>query len=107
MTIRSPKARISDGEAAVMFATLLYGGQRVPPVHRRQLRARQRSWARPWRRFDLGVGVGRGVAVGVAVDVAVAVGVGVGVPPAGAWIATVIGEPVLKNPTVALTACGG
>ena len=46
--------------------------------------------------------MGRGVAVGVAVDVAVAVGVGVGVPPAGAWIATIIGEPVLKNPTVAL-----
>ena len=47
------------------------------------------------------------MAVGVAVDVAVAVGVGVGVPPAGAWIATIIGEPVLKNPTVALAACGG
>ena len=59
--------------------------------------------------FDLGVGVGRGVVVGVAVDVAVAVavGVGVGVPPAGAWIATIIGAPVLKNPTVALTDCGG
>ena len=51
---------------------------------------------------DLGVGVGRGVAV------AVGVGVGVGVaPPAGAWTATVIGEPVLKNPAVALPACGG
>ena len=47
------------------------------------------------------IGVGRGVAVGVAV--AVGVGVGVGVPPpAGAWIATIIGDPVLKNPTVAL-----
>ena len=49
-------------------------------------------------------------ACGVAVGVAVAVGVGVGVgvpPPAGAWIATIIGEPVLKNPTVALVACGG
>jgi hypothetical protein len=57
--------------------------------------------------MGLGDGVGRGVAVGVAVDVAVAVGVGVGVPPAGAWIATIIGDPVLKNPTVALTACGG
>ena len=61
--------------------------------------------------IGLGVGVGLGVVVGVAVDVAVAVavavGVGVGVPPAGAWIATIIGEPVLKNPTVALTDCGG
>jgi hypothetical protein len=47
------------------------------------------------------------VAVAVGVAVAVAVGVGVGVPPAGAWIATIIGEPVLKNPTVALAACGG
>ena len=56
--------------------------------------------------IGLGDGVGRGVAVGVAV--AVAVGVGVGVPPpAGAWIATVMGEPVLKNPTLALAACGG
>ena len=46
---------------------------------------------------DLGVGVGRGVAVGVALAVAVGVAVGVGVaPPEGAWIATIIGEPVLK-----------
>jgi hypothetical protein len=67
----------------------------------------------------LGVGVGRGVAVGVAlavavgvavavavavavgVDVAVAVAVAVGVgvgepPPKGPWIATVVGDPVLK-----------
>ena len=57
--------------------------------------------------MDRGVGVGLGVAVGVAVAVAVAVGVGVGVPPAGAWIATIMGEPVLKNPTVAVAACGG
>src|SRR5262249_35705156 len=62
--------------------------------------------------MDLGVGLGRGVVVGVAVGVAVAVAVGVGVavgvaPPAGAWIATVIGEPVLKKPTVALVSCGG
>jgi hypothetical protein len=62
---------------------------------------------------DLGVGVGLGVevgvGVGVAVAVAVAVGVGVGVaPPAtGAQIATIIGEPVLKKPTVALDSCGG
>jgi hypothetical protein len=64
--------------------------------------------------LNLGVGVGRGVAVGVvlavAVGVAVGVGVGVGVgvaPPPGAWIATVIGEPALRKPIVALTACGG
>lgn len=71
--------------------------------------------------MGLGDGVGLGVIVGVAVGlavavavgvavavaVAVAVGVGVGVPPAGAWIATIIGEPVLKNPTVALADCGG
>ena len=58
----------------------------------------------------VGVGVAVGVALGVAVAVAVAVGVGVGVgmvPPAGAWIATIIGEPVLKKPTVALVSCGG
>ena len=61
--------------------------------------------------LDRGVGVGRGVAlgsggVGVAVGVAVAVGVGVA-PPEGTWIASVIGEPVLKKPTVALPVCGG
>ena len=40
--------------------------------------------------------------------VAVAVGVGVGVAPAaGAWIETVIGEPALKNATVALVVSGG
>ena len=56
--------------------------------------------------IGLGDGVGRGVAVGVAV--AVGVGVGVGVPPPpGAWIATIMGDPVLKNPTVALALCGG
>ena len=55
-----------------------------------------------------GVGVGRGVAVGVGVDVGVGVGVGVGVPPPpGAWIATVMGDPVLKKPTVAFVTCGG
>ena len=47
-----------------------------------------------------GVGVGRGVAVGV--------GVGVGVPAwTGAWIATAVGDPVLKKSTVAFVACGG
>ena len=67
----------------------------------------------------VGVGVNVAVAVGVAVDVGVglavalgvgvglAVGVGVGVPPAGPWIATIIGAPVLKYPTVALALCGG
>jgi hypothetical protein len=48
--------------------------------------------------LGVGVGVGVGVREGVGVDVAVAVGVGVGVdvPPTGATIATIIGEPVLK-----------
>jgi hypothetical protein len=55
----------------------------------------------------IGVDVAVGVAVAAAVAVAVAVGVGVGEPPAGPWIATIIGEPVLKNPTVALAVCGG
>jgi len=58
----------------------------------------------------LGVGVGVTVAegVGVGVGVGLGVGVGVGVPtPLGAWISTVIGDPVLKNPTVALAVCGG
>ena len=54
------------------------------------------------------VGVEVAVAVAVAVAVGVLVGVGVGVSPRnGAWIATVIGEPVLKKPTVALILCGG
>ena len=56
--------------------------------------------------MGLGVEVGVGVAVAVAVAVGVGVGVGV-VPPAGAWIATVMGDPVLKKPTVALIFCGG
>jgi len=51
-----------------------------------------------------GVGVGRGVAVGVGLGVAVGVGMP---PPAGAWIATVIGDPVLKKSTVAFVVCGG
>jgi hypothetical protein len=54
------------------------------------------------------VAAGVGVAVAIAVAVAVAVGVGVGEPlPVGAWMATVIGDPVLKKPTVAFTFCGG
>ena len=39
--------------------------------------------------------------------VGVGVGVGVGPPPDGPWIATVIGDPVLKKPTVAFVVCGG
>ena len=54
----------------------------------------------------VGVGVGVGVAVGVGVGLAV--GVGVGVPPwPGPWIATVIGDPVVKKPIVALAVWGG
>jgi hypothetical protein len=65
---------------------------------------------------DLGVGVARGVGVGVGVGVAVAVAVAVGVgvsvgvgvaPPAGARIATIMGDPVLKKPTVASAFSGG
>ena len=44
----------------------------------------------------VGVGVGVGLAVGVGVGVGLAVGEGVGVPPAGTWMATVMGDPVLK-----------
>jgi len=59
--------------------------------------------------LGVGVTVGLGVAVGLALGVGLAVGVGVGVttPPLGAWISTVIGEPVLKKPTIALVVCGG
>src|ERR1044071_3251310 len=53
------------------------------------------------------VAVGDGLAVGLGVGVGLAVGLGVGVPPAGACIATVMGEPVLKKPTVARAFCGG
>jgi hypothetical protein len=54
------------------------------------------------------VDVGVGLAVAVAVGLGLAVGVGLGVPPpTGAWIATIIGEPVLKKPTVALAFRGG
>jgi len=56
----------------------------------------------------VGRGLGVALGVGVGVGLGVGVGVGVGVPtPLGAWIATVIGEPVLKKATVALTVCGG
>src|ERR1044071_4831954 len=55
-----------------------------------------------------GLGLGEGVGLGVAVGVVLGVGVGVGVAaPAGAWIATVIGDPVVKKPTVAFAPCGG
>ena len=54
------------------------------------------------------VAVAVGVGEGVPVEVAVAVGVGEGVPsPLGPWIPVVMGDPVLKKPTVAFTACGG
>ena len=53
------------------------------------------------------VGVAVGVGVGVGVGLTVGVGVGVTPPPPGTWISTVIGEPVLKKPTVALAVCGG
>src|SRR6266487_4654938 len=53
-------------------------------------------------------GVGVGVAVGVGVGLGVGVGVGLGVPcGVGACIWTVIGEPVLKKPIVALVVRGG
>ena len=55
-------------------------------------------------------GVGVGLAVGLGEGDGVGTGVGVGVAliaAAGPWIATVIGEPVLKNPTEAVTPCGG
>jgi hypothetical protein len=56
----------------------------------------------------VGVAVGVDVAVAVGVDVGLDVGVGVGVPPPpGDWIPTVMGDPVLKKPTVALALCGG
>ena len=56
----------------------------------------------------VGVAVGVGVGVGVGVAVGVGVGVGLGVPcGVGACIWTVIGEPVLKKPIVALVVCGG
>ena len=56
---------------------------------------------------DVGVAVDVCVAVAVGVGVELAVGVGVGVPPAGPWIAAIMGEPALKKPTVALELCGG
>jgi len=64
----------------------------------------------------VGVGVTGGVAVGVTVGVGVGVGgvgvglgVGVGVVSVmkGAWIATEIGEPVLKKPMFAVLVAGG
>jgi hypothetical protein len=55
----------------------------------------------------VGRGLGGGLGLGDGVGLGVAVGVGVGVPPVGAWIATIMGEPVLKNPTVAFVLTGG
>ena len=58
----------------------------------------------------LGVGVGVKLGVGVTPGVGDGVAVGVGVAPVhaeGPWIPTVIGDPVLKKPIVAVAACGG
>jgi hypothetical protein len=56
----------------------------------------------------VGVGVAVAVAVAVGVGGGVPVAVGVGVPlPAGPWIPTVIGAPVLKKPIVAFVVWGG
>lgn len=56
----------------------------------------------------VGVGVGVAVGVGLAVGVGVGNGVGVGVlsDMKGAWTSTVIGEPVLKKPMVAVLGIG-
>lgn len=58
---------------------------------------------------SLAVGVGDGGGVIVAVAIAVAVGVGDGVVSdcAGAWTLIEIGEPVLKNPMLAVVSAGG
>jgi hypothetical protein len=58
--------------------------------------------------LGVGVTVGVGVAVGLAVGVGVGNGVGVGVlsDMKGAWTSTVIGEPVLKKPMVAVLGIG-
>ncbi len=53
------------------------------------------------------VGVGVGLEGGVTVAVAVAVGVGVASDWRGAWTLTEIGEPVLKNPMLAVVSAGG
>jgi hypothetical protein len=55
--------------------------------------------------LDVGVGLGLGVGVGVA-GVGVGVGVGVLSDMKGAWTSTVIGEPVLKNPMIAVLGIG-
>ena len=58
----------------------------------------------------MGVAVAVAVAVGVDVGVVLglAVGVGLGVPlPAGPCVSTIIGEPVLKKPTIAFPSWGG
>jgi hypothetical protein len=63
------------------------------------------------RRYCVGRDRGTGLPLGIgyaAESHLVAVGVGVGVPlPSGAWISTVMGDPVLKKPGVALAVCGG
>ena len=61
--------------------------------------------------LTLGGGVGVAVGEGAIVAVGVAVGVGVGVAAHtsgdGASIGTVVADPVLKKPIVAIAACGG
>ena len=53
------------------------------------------------------VGVGVGVMGGVGVGVMDGVGVGVASDCSGAWTLTEIGEPVLKNPMLAVVSAGG
>ena len=105
------KAAVTNALCRARSATALQAGDRVPPIGygRGDGVGRDRGSG-----VCLGAGVARGVGVGVAVAVAVAVAVGVGVCvgvgvalPPGAQIATIMGEPVLKKPTVALDACGG
>ena len=90
-TVKSLASRVAGSTGSVRStAKAVSGAEKTPP----------QSWLLTEQ--PAGVSVGVGVAVGVTV----AVGVGVA-PPAGAWIATAIGEPVLKNSTVALAFCGG
>ena len=55
----------------------------------------------------VGVGLGEGVGVGLGVSVGVGLGGGVAHSVDGPWIATVMGVPVLKKPSVAFVAVGG
>ena len=89
------QARISaapaEQDALVSVISMLVRGRMLAPYRRQFL----------LEASVLGLGGG-------ALGVGLAVGVGLGVPPPiGAWIATVMGDPVLKKPTVALTLRGG